>query len=115
MADEDDRRSAHGFNDLQNVICIAVQYRVFFAAVLCQVRLSGTHEVEQYNPIVVHKSGGQKAPHVLVAAVTVSEQHGLAAVSDDVDVVSLEDRHRSTQGRVRYLDYGTTHEQSKQH
>ena len=97
MADEDDRRSVDCFDDLKNVIRIAAQRCVFFAAVLGQVRFSGTNVVEQNNPVVFHKSGGQKAPHDLVAAVTVDEQHRLATVSDDVDVVSLEDRHGEAQ------------------
>jgi hypothetical protein len=50
--------------------------------------------IEENDPVVVLESRGDEAPHVLVTAIAVSEDHGLLASPENLDIVTLENgRH----------------------
>jgi hypothetical protein len=62
-----------------------------------QVALAGTDVVEEHDLVVVLERRRHEAPHVLVAAESVREQHGLLAASRDLHVVAANHvlRHRA--------------------
>ena len=52
--------------------------------------------VEAYDLVVGLESGGHEPPHILIAAVSMSENDGLRTASADYDIVPINNRHSTS-------------------
>ena len=101
VAHEDDVLEVKGTADLQDVVGVAPQVGVSVRVERRQVGPAGSHVVEEDDPMGVLEGRGDEAPHVLVAAEPVREQHGRAVGPARHDhVVAGECVHRPTLARV---------------
>ena len=71
---------------------VAVERRVALGIVRGEIGLARADVVEQDDPVVVLERGRDEAPHVLVAAEAVREEHGLGAAAEDLHVVAVQNR-----------------------
>ena len=79
--------------DVEHVLRVAVERRVALGVVRREVGLARADVVEQDDPVVVLERGRDEAPHVLVAAEAVGEQHRLRAARRNADVVAGDNGH----------------------
>ena len=78
--------------DVENILRVALQGFVAALVVGRPVGLAAAHVVEKDYPIVVLERRGDEAPHRLVAAEAVGEEHHLLAAAVDGHMVPLADR-----------------------
>ena len=81
------------FADLEHVSGVAVEGAVFRSIVGRKIRSASADVVEQHDAIRVLEGRGHVAPHVLVAAKTVREDHRLVAMAGDADIVANTSGH----------------------
>jgi len=88
-------------DQLDDVVCIAVQRGVAFGVERIEVGPSGTEVVEQHDLVVVGEGRRDVAPHPLVATEAVGEHHRRSADPPlSGDVVTGEDIHRRRSRRT---------------
>src|ERR1700761_7314932 len=90
MTDEDRILQAELAADLHHVAGIAGQACVFGAVIGLKIRSAGSDVVEYYCHVVPFEGRRYEAPHVLVAAEPVREEHGAAGAAN-AHVVPFED------------------------
>ena len=88
MPDEDDIFQPELFADLQHVTRVSVEGAVLRSIVRREVRSAGADVIEEHDPIRVLEGRCHEAPHVLVAAEAVREEHRLVAAARDTNVVA---------------------------
>jgi hypothetical protein len=94
MADEDSVCQVELATDLQYVLRVAVQGIMPRPIISRGIRLPMTNMVEQNDLVAVRKGRRDEPPHVLVAAISVSEDHRLRTAPGNLNIVSLENsRH----------------------
>jgi hypothetical protein len=90
--------------DLEHVIGVALQRRIAVAAEGSNIRAAGADVIEEHDSVAVGERGPDVAPHVLIAAESVCEEHGLSAGEPVLaDVVAGGDAHvrKTLRGRSR--------------
>jgi len=89
VADEHDVFERELAADREHVVHVAVEPFVLRAIVGASVRAAVADIVEEHDSVVVLEGGRDEAPHVLVAAEAVREEHRLRAAAGDLHVVAL--------------------------
>ena len=79
--------------DFDDVLGIAGQRRVLSVIISRKVGTSGADVIEQHDLEVAFECRRHEAPHVLVTAEAMRENHGALALSAHMDVVSCQDVH----------------------
>ena len=93
MADEDDILEPQLFADIEHVSGVSVERAVLRSIVRRQIRPTRAHVIEQDDAIRVLEGRSHVAPHVLVAAKAVREEHRLVAMAGDANVVADSSGH----------------------
>jgi hypothetical protein len=80
--------------DRQDVVRIALKGAISDLVEGGLIRLAVANVVEENDPVAVLEGRGDVAPHVLVAAIAVGEEHGLLTLAGNLNIVSLKnERH----------------------
>src|SRR5690242_4860050 len=77
VADEDYVMKIELVNDIEHIVGVAAQCRIFLGVVVVEVGFTRANVIEQYDAVVVLERGHDESPHVLIAAEAVREQHRL--------------------------------------
>jgi hypothetical protein len=96
VTDEDHVLELQLATDLQDILRVAIERAVLFAIVGSHIGPASADVIEQHDAEAVLEGRRHEAPHVLIAAETVREQHALVATAGDADVIALGDGHRSS-------------------
>jgi hypothetical protein len=80
-------------DDINEIIHITCKAGVFGWIISRSIRAARAHMVEQYCAEIPLEIGGDMPLHILVAAVTVSENHLPGTVTPYTDVISIPSRH----------------------
>ncbi len=102
MPDEDHLTQVEGVDDVEHVAYIAVEGAIAIHVVRGKITFPRAHVVEAHHAIVVLECGRHEAPHVLVAAEAVGEEHGGGTAPGDAHVVAEEDGRRHAMSRVEF-------------
>jgi hypothetical protein len=74
-------------HDLQDIVGIAAERSVLLPAVGRQIRFTGADVIEENDAVVIFEGGNEKAPHSLIASISMREKNRFRPVPYDVDIV----------------------------
>ena len=89
VPDEDHLADAELVDDLVQVVGMAVQRVVLGGVVRGEIRHPASDQIEGHDPVAVGEGRRQQAPHALVAAEAMGEDHGRRPLARHADVVAL--------------------------
>ena len=93
MADEHAAGDVERPTDLDQIVGIAVEAGIFAGIISGKVRPARTDVIEQHREMVGLESRRDEAPHVLVAAEAMRENHGPMAGSGRYDMIAGNNSH----------------------
>jgi hypothetical protein len=106
-ADDDDRPRRERLDDLQSIVGVALQAAVPRGIVCRQIRHPAADEVVEDDAVALLVRRREPAPHALVAAEAVREDHRQGTVARHADVVSLRHAHAAPDSDTRRDRYST--------
>jgi hypothetical protein len=75
--------------DLDEIIGITLEVGIFIAAISGKVGAAGPDMIERHDSEILLECRRDEAPHVLIAAETMREEHGAVAAPTHLHIVAL--------------------------